>query len=345
MPEDTGEYQPNGVSLPVLHPDYEISHLVRQVPDGSPVRCAAERLLAGQALTSLAPLYEALHGGAPGRWAERTVAAWALGRAARTPEDRSDAALALADVLQGRGVHEWRRVLPKAVLVSALLGTLVACLFWHPEWYRGFGAQMLAIQFALNAAAGTLIGLPAVTLLALVRGKRRLDPVRSAAAEALGVLGEPSAIAVLAAECRAERASTYAAARGALVELLDRLTPEHYGTIGPSAMSALGTTLRSRDSLLTSHVLRALEHVGTRASLPELERLATAAPNPGLPDEARRTLDIVRARCDEEARNDRLLRPTDTPAEHLLRPAPNAPAADPDLLLRAAVGEDEGEAQ
>ncbi len=361
-PEEPGdpiaEFQPVGADGP--RADEQQAALIDalgRLPYRSPVRQAAQHLLFTGRSPGLSPFLSGVRLKCPRRWRERLVSAWGLADSASTEEERSAATLALADALQPRRGEGRLSVLGDAVVWTCLyalgwfalyavfalldeaLGSMIrSVLRPHPGIY-GVVNDLYDI---LDAVAGPLFWTGLATVPAWVwRRRTQRDRASAAVARALGRLGSIESIGPLAEVHFRATGIVREACRDALVEVLRGVEADHYGVLGPSSISALCRTLRSDDAVLVSQVLRAVEMIGTRLAIPELERLIAGNGPMRLRDQAAGVLDVVRAREESELHRERLLRPAGSPTEHLLRPAPNAPAADPDLLLRAAVGDEE----
>src|SRR5690242_13764373 len=75
--------------------------LIARLPRNSVVRRIALQVVQGRPIEAVQPLYTSLFRPRFTAWRERCVAAWALGRAPVTPEDRDSVLQLLLDVLEG----------------------------------------------------------------------------------------------------------------------------------------------------------------------------------------------------------------------------------------------------
>lgn len=162
---------------------------------------------------------------------------------------------------------------------------------------------------------------------------------RDSSVHALALLNDPRAIGPLALALTADSTEVRRSARGALANLLPRLTPELAGKMTLEQQECLLRTLDRADSEVAGPVLKVIPLLSASAALPHLQALASrktggAAQEDVLILEAWRILPEVAERTAQERAGDRLLRPAEPNfAEGLLRPAAVA-ASDESLLLR-----------
>ncbi len=334
----SGEPAPSGRRPVCEVPDAVVDALGR-LPHHSSVRVAARQMLAGQAPPALDVFLQPLRSTNAAFWRERVVAAWGLAQATAGTDRADDAAIALMDALQdsGQGPGEgW------FVRGLGRLGvcTLAVTILMGSQWFGPSAEDLIA---AMGAAGFLLAGI--VLPISSAYDQQRVNRVRASIALASARLGAVECIGPLAEAYVKGSGLVADATRDALLQLLPRVEPAHFGMFGASSMAALCRTLRSDDSQLVVKVLHALECVGTSQAIPELERLTRHGRTMRIRDDAGRVLATVQSRRDDEMQRQRLLRPASGPTDQLLRPVESARASDPDFLLRAVVGEDEHDQQ
>jgi hypothetical protein len=209
----------------------------------------------------------------------------------------------------------------------------------------------------LGGAAGGLSmpGLGIGAAVASTRLQRRI-------AEVLLKYEDVAVVGPLAEMLDRQDAATRKMAEQTLIRLLPRLRPTDAGLLNETQRAALYRELSGRNwtssgrwrntlnTALLVAILRALEQVGSGEALPHVERLAggkgQAKRNLEIREAAKACLPFLQERVELERLSRTLLRPAESPeapAAILLRPAQGVPDADPNILLRPAISEENEE--
>jgi hypothetical protein len=136
-------------------------------------------------------------------------------------------------------------------------------------------------------------------------------------------------------------------ARAMLVRLLPSLTPDDAAMLTDYQRACLRRTLAMHHAdlelALVLAILKALAVIGDARALPHVVELAwgrvATANQRRAQEEAQACLPILKARIAKAQDERTLLRPAETPAGTLLRPAPGVPQGDPQTLLRPTEAE------
>lgn len=231
----------------------------------------------------------------------------------------------LLRLIDNEGKKRERRM--KMVGVIAVAFTLLALLemtfldFWLESGQMHHGIMLLILLVILS------FGKPSKMHKRAARALARIDDLR-----VVGPLLEAL-----------EMGDTYshAAAADALKRLLPRLRADHAELLNENQFNCLLRALRNNDAHLVIAILQALEQIGDRRALPEVERLADAEAfthtQQRIKDAANECLPALIDKTVRERAGQRLLRPSTAPGEAeetLLRPAQGMASIDPQLLLR-----------
>jgi HEAT repeat protein len=169
---------------------------------------------------------------------------------------------------------------------------------------------------------------------------KRNNPVRAACARALGQMGDPLCVGLLARMLFDQCADISTASFLALHTLLPLIKKEHYGCLPAGTGASLGRALRYKDSVLAYKLLAAIEKAGTTEVVPFLEDCVRSRCHEAIKsEEAKRVLSTVLEREALIAERSRLLRPSKIigeESEFLLRPAACFQPESEDQLLRVA---------
>jgi hypothetical protein len=291
----------------------------------------------------LTPLLTALQKPFARRWREAQVAAWVLGRAPlRFPEQKQEAVEALTRLLKIPVPRTHLRRLPVtrllmlAVLIFALPAITVVILDQWLHWIdfhirAGDVFDMLLAVCFLFAFCMMVLLTPFSLMIDIARDKRR-GRVRATAAAALGRLAAPESMDVLAETLKDTTPAVHKVALRALVPLL---TPAHYGHFGLHVTAALCRVLHDKDDAWVLECLDGLEKVGDSSAIPAVERLSQFHFREIWEEE---TSERVRERAAQVLTILEQRRAQDNAPRHLLR-ASGEPAAAPNILLRAAMGD------
>lgn len=335
--------------------------LLRRLAPTNPVRRATEALLDLRPAPSagIQPLLDALANSSDARWKERTVAAWALGRASLDPEQSLAATEMLCRVLENRQIGPGRRFLARA---SRTLFQAAAPLLLLPALYAAgpflsnlhdeIGFRWGEVAYFAGSLLAFLLyyGLPFLCLTApfyalfeLVAAVDRANNVRVMAAASLGRIRLPQSISALAGVAYDGSRSVAVASGSALRHILPVLRNEHYGQLGAQTVPNLCRLLGHPSELFVLELLQALGKVGDGRAVSAVEWLARQGETVWLREAAERILPILKERQQRENAPKLLLRPSsacDQTPETLLRAAPQTTEASPNHLLRASATEE-----
>src|SRR5439155_16614759 len=178
-----------------------------------------------------------------------------------------------------------------------------------------------------------------------------INRARAAAAKTLAGLRSKKAVSALARACFDGEggkltAGCFAVRRAAVAALpcaLRELGPDDYGHVEPEAIGYLCRLLSRPDEPLVLDLLAALDRVGGGSAVEAVERTQRETRSQAVREAAARVLPILLERQRREYDPQRLLRPTEAPAEavdSLLRPALGVNLSDPELLLRPSATEE-----
>jgi len=296
----------------------------------------------------------------PGCWKERILAAGTLGCASLKGERKQSAAQTLGEVLGNTEITAGERVL------SRLAGSYGIAYLIAFSMMVVFSAYPLFLEFDRHGSESVLdfLGTILLTLLTITMGSgvlallfypfvsyayaavavSRQNRIRAAAATALGRIGQPESVGVMARAWFDMRPTVRKAAHEALPTLLLSLTPDHYGhltsDLTPNLCRALRQEARKEEPTSEAHalaLLQALERVGDGRAVEPVQALT----NPPYPEriqrEAEKALLILEARRQQENDSKSLLRGAATPetkSGELLRAAVNFAEEKPEQLLR-----------
>jgi hypothetical protein len=333
--------------------------LLRRLQRNRALQEAVRACLAPESLPTKAfhCLLAALEQPLDNRWRERTVAAWALGRANLSPEQATAAANALRDVVEYRLAPEsWlaRKRVGRAFL--RLLPVLIP-LFLLAMHGLGIGLDSGLWQWIIMFIM-ILIGVPSLQtpiLLLMVPSirfdERRSNRARAAALMTLERLCLPETIGTPAWAIFDKDRQVRKAAESALNAILPTLTPEHYGRLDAEAIPNLCRIIDKeaqvfRDTAgeeLVYRTLEALGKVGDGSAVPYVQRLAQTGRTTRIQELATRILPTLEERQRQEQAREMLLRGASMPVaagETLLRPVVDTFEQESgETLLRATYGE------
>jgi hypothetical protein len=211
-----------------------------------------------------------------------------------------------------------------AVILTAFVVRGVLTSDWD---FESFGSFFFFITLFGGAAAASQLHKNAACLLA------KHDDIR-----AVGPLAEALEI---------EDGDIRAVCRETLTRLLPRLQASDGGLLSPEQRDNLNQTLKKaslkQDTEFILAILQAWQQVGDEKALPHVERLGQLKNNSEagqrVREAAQACLPFLQERVEKARQAGTLLRPAESPnnfADSLLRPAPGAACADPQLLLRPA---------
>lgn len=311
-----------------------LRQLLRRLPASHPIRQAAESFLAAPAAplepTSFTLLFRALTNPEARHWRERMIAAWALCRATLTPQQARNIANTLLDILNDQLPGDTREERQQGYYRWLWYGTLPALTFFvvmifvralPGEENLLFGAAMGTLLVAAASALRAVIGMARLDL-----DDWRINRVRVAAVEGLGLLQMPETVGALAFALGDLNLRLRAAAEAALFDTLPRLTFDHYGSLDRQAVPNLCRVLSHPRQELVVRVLEALEKVGDGRALPFVQRLDDRPADTAFRELAARVLTTLQER--KRLEDDRRM---------LLRGS-TSPNAAPSLLLRSSHG-------
>lgn len=317
-----------------------IHALIPALSPHSRVRQSAEALLNGMppSRESVECLFTALADPAGRSRGERVVAAWALGQAPLSPEERDAAAHMLLEILESHTGPTFGQQFLRALVAGyglIALGCLLHVLNLEHYWIPRH--MILERMLIIYGAYGSPFVLSGAGLFAGATQKDD-DRLRAMAAHALGSLGVAESVGALAGTLFTRSPRVNEASASALHRLLPALTEAHYGLFGSDSMAKLGRALDHPDSLLVSKVLSALEKVGTRHAIPFAEKLARTSRMTRQRDAAAHLAEVLRGRQQSELASDTLMRPvaaTMTAPDQLLRASQGSNDAAQQQILRA----------
>jgi hypothetical protein len=237
------------------------------------------------------------------------------------------------------------RSLKWPVIIATLAGCGVGVLIGNSPSgtelpYLVWMLQSLGVALILSFLLVVPISLIFAIPIGLDNDAKRNNPVRAACARALGQMGDPLCVGLLASMLFDRCADISTASFLALHTLLPLIRKEHYGCLPAGTSASLGRALRYKDSVLAYKILAAIEKAGTNEVVPFLEDCLRSRCHEKIkPEEVERVLAKVLEREAQLTEHSRLLRPSEVEegnAELLLRPAANSQSMDEDQLLRAA---------
>ena len=298
-------------------------------------------------------------------WREQTVAAWALSWADLTLEQQKAATVALVYRLDygGETKGNWygqnvaygglNSLGWGAVGGGLLLFGWGIAITQDPKY---LSAMYYLCGFLIWSGLITLCLTPLVPFVIAGKLTRRGNMVRQEAARTLGILGRAEAVPAL---LRASHNQSFYTEVGlkALLSTLPALTfEEHYGTLSSDVVPNLCRLLKrlpwveigeSNETPLA--LLRALAAVGdARAIAPLTDMIEMGKPFEAaqrkVHEEEQRVLAILAERAARETEKTTLLRGAEAPVlpHTLLRPYEGTTTTEPQELLRAVNGEEEG---
>ncbi len=283
------------------------------------------------------------------------IAAWMLGRANLSEEEKAEAAAALILCLDGDSTSKDKRAKEAAFGIlcgikwgAASLGSVVLILFFVVSSSSHFGILYFALIYALGIAGLTLALTPLIPVLAIGERRFKTNKIRLEAARSLGLLRKREAVPAL---LRASQNTNFLRLEGreALQCTLPSLTfDEHYGTLGDDVVPNLCRLLKGSPQIEGDQIydwqmtlLGALEQVGDARSVKPLERFTHEDQSEGATVElvyqkAVQILEAVRVRAARETEHKTLLRGSKVPAQAdtLLRPHEEGSDTPPNQLLR-----------
>lgn len=326
----------------------EIRKLALRLRRSNPIRQIAFTLLQGnpEEIVNIQPLRDVLAERSEGRWRERMLAAWALGRAPMTDKQKEEAAQLLCRVASNRQMGAGERTLKRlgrAMWRTGLFSLFPIFSYWfsiliqNHEWHTMVvNPQQVGMWSALFAVVSIVLFwiflLFPVGSLSVDWDRNTL--VRKYAIRSLGPLGRPSSFRTLVHLC--EAFDTYLQ----LEEVLSQLPPECYSEYSDMTTSLCRLLNRMYSYTDEKHflvVLRALEKVGSGQAVRPVERRTKFVPTK-VCEEAMRILPILQERQRRENDPRLLLRSADSPiaVDTLLRPAGGG-TSEPQTLLRAVL--------
>jgi hypothetical protein len=273
------------------------------------------------------------------RWKEQELAITLLGHFTLTTEEQAQVSPSLCRILTKK---QWDNYILLYFTRVAMMGIITTPFVYL---WTGIPWEAAGLIWTL-LSSGLLWSLPMLPISSALEDTH-LNRLRAAALRTCGRLQITGAIDMVA-EMLFEGAGgqqtlgclqVREAAAEALPSILAALTPEHYGRLPIEAMPKLCRTLYHPDDSLVMRVLEALEIVGDGRAVTDVERMVTRGRTPQLRTEAARILPVLKERQSRENAPFVLLRASAAPAETpdiLLRPALNAPATEPQELLRAS---------
>lgn len=340
----------------------EILHLARRLPRRSAVRQFAFALLLERPheAGSVQPLLKALSNPSEGRWRERAVAAWALGRARLAPPMRAEAAQSLGAVVMnshlGLGERLSMRVLralsryfifilgvsllESIVNTSHLLGRLDDGFLWELPSSSPIPILSLITWFIVSLLwIGFLGGMSVLPFYSIALDARRNNRTRYLSVRSLGRLAQPLSVGTLAMAVMDSNVQVSKEAVSAVQEVLPTLSAEQYGLHDRDTVPRLCQLVSSEMYAPVSwlQILAALAKIGDGRAIPAIEWIIKHHGRDEIGRAAAEALPILRERQQRENDSARLVRAASAPddaASRLLRPAQDSVDASPDLLLR-----------
>lgn len=340
----------------------KIRRLARRLPRRNPVRQFTFALIEGKARCAgrIQPLLDALARPSDGCWRERAVAAWAVGAADLTPEEKAAAASRLDRIVTNRQMTERKRAVTRSVriLVRYLLFFLVMALmneapkhlslliypqddaFWAPSEDSPYPLLSKTVIFIL---ATQYLVFPFFTIflpfISIGLDERRNSQVRLQAVRALGRLKQPLSFGALVLALQ----DTFSFQNEVLFSI-DRILPtlaqEQYGAHNREAIPVLCRMLSdvSTSALPWSTIMKVLEKIGDKQAIPRLEWIVKTHAGDEVGRAAEKILPTLRERQRQENDPKRLVRAAGAPSEPstlLLRPVQGSGSAEEHLLLRS----------
>jgi hypothetical protein len=333
--------------------DQRIRANLRWLRHHDPLRQAADALLRGQELPAYTVEYafEAVSNLRPFANRRREVALWLLQRLLINEEDAGRWAGRLSALVErevarnrtrGRSTRWFLRTI--GVIATLIFIPAVAAFVASPEIRELMAGHAPRVLFGLTLATAIvgILSWPLSYPFSAIWDGMRCTRARKAV-EALGLLGLPETIGVLAGAISASTLRGEAAE--GLRKVAPALTPEHYGIfdrrVAVRLCRALAVADKAGDEGTMIAIVQALGKIGDGQALPVVERLMLHG-SERLKQEAGTILPTLRRRAEEAKAAATLLRPSDDGAgqEVLLRAAGGAGSAEQEQLLRAHVGTD-----
>jgi hypothetical protein len=285
-----------------------IDRMLRKMRSKDPVRHLAVSILEEPSvrLENIIPLVAAFERKGALHWRDRAIAAWVLGRANLSAQQRRVAAEALTQLViyKPEAAGMW-------CLASCMLGLLV---------------------------------IPAI--LSSASRSHNLSLVRCEAMRSLGLLRDPGCLGAVTNVIEETRTAWSTDLRNeamrAMPELVAALTHEYYGLLPMQTIPNLCRALNDRNPLISSCAIEAIAKIGDGRAIPAMEDLAKDDAGSPLRDRAREVLPILYERRRNETNKQTLLRAYEAPVEGqyvLLRPAAAGEGEASEVLLRP-VGEE-----
>jgi hypothetical protein len=183
-----------------------------------------------------------------------------------------------------------------------------------------------------------LVVLPSpITLpLSLRIDRKRQRLVRLEAIEALRKRGEVTALPYLLGALKSRDAKIVNAAYQVVLELLPKLTAEHYGYLRSDVGQNLCLLFGARYDLPYLTILDAIEKVGDSRAIPKIQWVLANEPKEEIKRRCQEVLLVLNERKEQEKQSKDLLRASQEPIskETLLRPASTQAEGETDTLLR-----------
>jgi hypothetical protein len=336
--ENTSQFEPDpeGPSTEAEETT-EILLWVRSLRYDSPVRALALEVLAGKPPSTIQPSLVRLADSAPNRWKECAVAAWVLGQSTSLDvEQRRTVTQRLCQILGKQELQirkplgeRFRRRLVQSLPAIGGFGllidiySLVWCIRNHQTMEQG-------LRFVLASILGILVFAipfsPISLALSIAYDRKRIDRVRSAAAEALGNLKSAESLDLLATSATGGSRTVRRAAREALCKVLPTVTQAQYGRLATETIPCLCSVLRDTEEPLALAILNALRLIGGANAIPTVTRLVMRGQTEKVRQAATLLLPLLQQRREEE----------NIPAV-LLRASQASPSS-PGILLRSTIG-------
>jgi hypothetical protein len=330
----------------------------------NPARRLAEAALAGERPEPelVREVLTRVYGFSALRFVEQELAVWALGTAELTEDERQQAVIYLAWLVE-LGWNSWRtNALEFLGKVAATVVAQALCL--------AVATRLVQVSDVGLVLAGVIgIGAALVLILTLVQCFRVLALCtwqaphyrsRCAAIIALGRLAESRSAPALARALHYRSAAfgceaVRRAARRAIPGVLRTLSEEDRGWLDQSTVTLLGASVQDGERLCrrahrmglgraarteehsVPSLLDALGRIGDGSVLRVVKRAAARGPTSSIREAALGVLPAIRERSRNAQDAARLLRPAIAP-ETLLRPASGPGEADPAMLLRPTDG-------
>jgi hypothetical protein len=262
------------------------------------------------------------------RWNEHLVAAWTLGHAVVSGEQRSRSVELLRALLR---MPAWPDTLRRSLLATLALSTAVSGFVFMRTGEN-------PVDFWLFSSVALL---PFIWLSYSISDANSLHSVQAAAVIALGRLRAASSVDEITEALHHHSGWVRRAAIAALPLVLPGLTPQDYGCLRARTIPNLCDTLNEQNVELDEAILEALAKVGDGRAIRRVEYMTRFGRTDDVRLLAERALPILRARQRREQDASRLLRPAAAPPDTglLLRPAQGVGEADTDRLLRPADSE------